>query len=57
MVELGPGLYFADVRHDPWCAFLVGRGLCDCLPDIEVKRIEEKDEPAAQPRRRPEVDL
>jgi hypothetical protein len=45
MVELGPGLYFADVRHDPWCAFLAGRGPCNCLPDISVKRIEVKDEP------------
>jgi hypothetical protein len=47
MVELGPGLYFADVRHDDWCAFLGGRGPCDCNPDIEVKRIEEKDAEAA----------
>jgi hypothetical protein len=34
-----PGeVYAASIHHDDWCAFLAGRGPCDCNPDIEVRR-------------------
>lgn len=31
---MGPGVYTLDVRHDSWCALLVGRGLCNCNPEV-----------------------
>ena len=53
LLELGPGVFVAEVRHDDWCAFLNARGPCNCNPDIEIQRVKEP--PAAKSRRRAEV--
>ena len=35
--QLLPGeVYSARIRHDSWCAFLNGRGPCDCDPDVSL---------------------
>lgn len=34
--------YVVVVRHDAWCALLAGRGVCDCFPDILVRRLGDK---------------
>jgi hypothetical protein len=30
-----PGVFFATIQHETWCAIYKGRG-CDCVPDISV---------------------
>jgi len=32
-----PGLYHTDIYHDNWCSLFRG-GLCDCAPDIVVRK-------------------
>lgn len=33
------GVSMAEVAHDNWCAFLNGRGECNCDPTITIKEI------------------
>ena len=32
----GGGLVAIQIRHDDWCAFLNGKGECNCDPDVKV---------------------
>lgn len=44
-----PGaIYDIEVRHDSWCDLLLGRGFCNCNPEIAMREITAAGE--GQPR-------
>lgn len=41
--RLKPGsVTMIEIRHDPWCLKLSGKGPCICKPDIGVKDMAAK---------------
>ena len=39
----GDGLIM-PILHDSWCAFLAGRGQCNCNPEVRVHRVPLQEE-------------
>jgi len=37
-------MYLMPILHDPWCAFMAGRGECNCNPEVRLQRVPLPEE-------------
>ena len=37
-LKLDPGVHNVQIYHDHWCQILNGGTVCNCNPDVEVKK-------------------
>jgi hypothetical protein len=37
-------MYLMPILHDSWCAFMAGRGECNCNPEVRLQRIPLPEE-------------